>query len=170
MQWGKGEMDSQEVWKEGIPSSHSSPRHPNASSKKFIFCMSRVLLLINWTVIPCVHSILVIILFIHSFRLFLLPITISSPLLLRGAPDTARTLCRNFMPKRHRQLWVKNLPKVPTWRLERESNPWPFGQKSSTLPKRHHVPQWCLGLNIRDQIIIIIILLVSYCFVMIFLL
>ena len=28
----------------------------------------------------------------------------SSPLLLRGAPDTARILCRNFTPKRHRQL------------------------------------------------------------------
>ena len=27
------------------------------------------------------------------------------------------------MPKRHRQLWVKDLPKVPTWWLERESNP-----------------------------------------------
>src|SRR6218665_346288 len=28
----------------------------------------------------------------------------SSPLLLVGAPDTARLLCRNFTPKRHRQL------------------------------------------------------------------
>jgi len=28
----------------------------------------------------------------------------SSPLLLRGAPDTAQILCRSFMPKRHRQL------------------------------------------------------------------
>src|SRR6218665_2884036 len=37
----------------------------------------------------------------------------SSPLLLRDAPDTARILCRNFMPKRHRQLRVKDLPKVP---------------------------------------------------------
>jgi len=72
--------------------------------------------------------------FIHSFY------SASSPLQLRGAPDTARILCRNFTPKHHRQLWVKNLPKVPTWRLQRESNPWPFGRKASTLPKRHHVP------------------------------
>jgi len=38
----------------------------------------------------------------------------SSPLglLLRGAPDTARILCRSFTPKRQRQLRVKNLPKV----------------------------------------------------------
>src|SRR6218665_903744 len=28
----------------------------------------------------------------------------SSPLLLRGAPDTPRILCRNFTPKRHIQL------------------------------------------------------------------
>jgi len=55
--------------------------------------------------------------------------------------DTARLLCRNFMPKFHRQLWVKDLPKVPTWRLERESSPWPFGRKVLTLPKRHHIPQ-----------------------------
>jgi len=47
---------------------------------------------------------------IHSFRLFLL-----CPLLLRGATDTARILCQSFTPKRHRQLRVKDLPKVPTW-------------------------------------------------------
>src|SRR6218665_1945412 len=32
-------------------------------------------------------------------------------------------LCRSLTPKRHRQLRVKDLPKVPTWRLERNSNP-----------------------------------------------
>src|SRR6218665_77396 len=47
----------------------------------------------------------------------------SSPLLLRGAPNTAWILCQNFTPKRHRQLWVKDLPKVPARRLEQESNP-----------------------------------------------
>ena len=36
----------------------------------------------------------------------------SSPLLFRGAPDTARTLCRSFTPKHHRQLRVKDLPYV----------------------------------------------------------
>src|SRR6218665_1910009 len=46
----------------------------------------------------------------------------SSPLLLRGAPNTARIRCRSFTPKRHSQLQVKDLPKVPTWRLERDSN------------------------------------------------
>ena len=50
----------------------------------------------------------------------------SSLLLLRGAPDTARILCRCFMPKRHGLLRVKDLPKVPTWRPERDSNPQPI--------------------------------------------
>ena len=37
--------------------------------------------------------------------------------------------------------WIKNLPKVPAWRLERESNPpWPSGWKLSTQPMRHHLP------------------------------
>ena len=92
----------------------------------------------------------------------------SSPLLLRGVPNTARILCRSFTPvnqlsaceytgsrdfafvgaleiyleffmKRHRQLWAKNLPKVPTWRLEQESNPRPFrtiGIDSTNEPPR----------------------------------
>src|SRR6218665_221199 len=42
----------------------------------------------------------------------------SSPLLLNGAPHTARILCRSFTPKYHRQLRVKDLPKVNTWRLQ----------------------------------------------------
>src|SRR6218665_1561613 len=37
----------------------------------------------------------------------------SSPLLLRGAPDTARILCRSLSLKRHRQLRVKDLQKSP---------------------------------------------------------
>src|SRR6218665_2313522 len=56
--------------------------------------------------------------FIHSGHFYSAS---SSPLLLRNAPDTARILCRSFMPKCHRKLCVKDLPKVPTWRLERES-------------------------------------------------
>ena len=55
----------------------------------------------------------------------------------------ARILCQNFTLKRHRHLWVKDLPKVPMWRLERESNPWPFGRKASTLPMRHPCPTFC---------------------------
>jgi len=32
------------------------------------------------------------------------------------------------------------LPKVPTWRLERETNPRPSGWKSSSQPRRHRIP------------------------------
>ena len=77
--------------------------------------------------------------FIHSFIDHFYSAS-SSPLLLRSAPDTARMLCRSFTPKRPRQLWVKDLPKVPTWRLERELSPQPSGWKLSTQPMRHHVP------------------------------
>jgi len=66
----------------------------------------------------------------------------SSPLLLRGAPDTARILCRSFMPKHHRQLQAKDLPKLPTWRLERDSNPQPFAQKATNLPISLHTSQY----------------------------
>ena len=38
---------------------------------------------------------------------------------------------------------MKDLSKVPTFRLERNSNPRPSGRKASTLPKRYHVQQTC---------------------------
>ena len=49
------------------------------------------------------------------------------------------------------QLWVKDLPKVATWRLEWESNPWPFGRKASTLPVSHtpHRLEWS-SMRIRN--------------------
>src|SRR6218665_602497 len=51
--------------------------------------------------------------FIHSGYFYS---ATSSPPLLRSASDTARILCRSFTLKRHRQLRVKDLSKVPTWR------------------------------------------------------
>jgi len=32
--------------------------------------------------------------------------------------------------KHYTQLWVKDLPKVPTWWLERDSNLWPAGHRA----------------------------------------
>src|SRR6218665_1539197 len=46
-----------------------------------------------------------------------------------------------YMPKRYRQLQVKDLAKVPAWRLEGDSNPRPPGKKAWPLPMRHHAPQ-----------------------------
>src|SRR6218665_3288551 len=76
--------------------------------------------------------------FIHSGHFYSAP---SSPLLLRGAPDYSTDTVSEFHAEAHGQLQVKDLPKVPTWRLERESNPRPSGWKSSTQPRRHHVPR-----------------------------
>ena len=64
-----------------------------------------------------------------------------SLLLLRSDPDTARILSLSFTPKRHRQLPVKDLPKAPIWRLERDSNPRPSSRRALTQPMLHHVPQ-----------------------------
>ena len=58
--------------------------------------------------------------FIHSGYFYSAP---SSPLLLRGAPDYSTHIVSKFHAEAHRQLQVKDLPKVPTWRLERELNP-----------------------------------------------
>src|SRR6218665_1619996 len=58
--------------------------------------------------------------FIHSGHFYSAP---SSPLLLRGAPDYSTDTVSEFHAEAHRQLQVKDLPKIPTWRLERESNP-----------------------------------------------
>src|SRR6218665_3908970 len=54
--------------------------------------------------------------FIHSSHFYSAP---SSPLLLRGAPDYSTDTVSEFHAEALRQLQVRYLPKVPTWRLER---------------------------------------------------
>ena len=85
-------------------------------------------------------------LFIHSFGHFYSAPW--SPLLLGGAPHYSTDIARvsEFHAEAHRQLQVKDLPKVPTWRLERQSNPRPSGWKSSSQPRRHHVPTKVLSM------------------------
>src|SRR6218665_2628307 len=61
---------------------------------------------------------------IHSGHFYSAP---SSPLLLRGAPGYSTDTVPEFKAEAHRLLQVKDLPKVPPWRLERESNPRPSG-------------------------------------------
>ena len=61
----------------------------------------------------------------------------------RSAPDHSIWHCAGvYTPKHYRQLQVKDLPKVPTWRLERDTNPWLSGRKASTLPMRHHAQKY----------------------------
>src|SRR6218665_2454355 len=62
--------------------------------------------------------------FIHSGHFYSAS---SSPLPLSGAPDYSTDTVSEFHAEAHRQLQVKDFPKVPTWRLERESNPRPSG-------------------------------------------
>ena len=63
--------------------------------------------------------------FIHSFgHFYSAP---SNPLLLRGTPDYSTDTVSEFPAEAHRQLQVKDLPKVLAWRLEWESNPRPSG-------------------------------------------
>src|SRR6218665_530652 len=53
------------------------------------------------------------------------------------------TLCIGvYTPKRCRQLQVKDLPKVLTWRIKRDLNPRPSGREASTLPMRSTPPQY----------------------------
>ena len=79
--------------------------------------------------------------FVHSFIL-----TISiAPLRVHyysEALPTARILRQSFMPKRYRQLRVKDLPKVSMWRPKRYLDPWPFGRKATNLPTSHNAPQF----------------------------
>ena len=85
--------------------------------------------------------------FVHSGYFYS---TSSSPLLLRGASDTARILYWSFTPKRDRQLRVKDFPKITTWWLERESNPQPFGRKAKNLPMSHHAP--LIGIRCQSRL------------------
>jgi len=75
--------------------------------------------------------------FIHSGYFYS---AFSSPLLLtqRCSLHSTRKLCRSFTLKCHRQLQVKDLPKVPTFRLERDSKPPSFRRKAMNLPMSHH--------------------------------
>ena len=52
--------------------------------------------------------------------------------LSEALPTTGIDTVSEFTRRSDRQLRVKDLPKVPTWRLERDSNPRPFGRRAST--------------------------------------
>ena len=79
--------------------------------------------------------------FTHLFLIF--QCASSNPLLLRGAPDYSIDILSEEVntPKRYRQLWVKDLPKVSTCWLEWDSNLRPSGGNSPHLPLSHHAPQ-----------------------------
>src|SRR5688572_21653152 len=68
--------------------------------------------------------------FIHFRYLYSAP----SRFLLRGAPDYSADTESEFHAEAHEQLQVKDLPRVPTRRLEVDSNPQPSGCKAPNIP------------------------------------
>src|SRR6218665_1492151 len=101
----------------------SSPR-PDASSLTM-----NVAFLGEWFVfiLSFIHS------FIQTFSIEPLQVHYYSK-----APQHCTNTVRSFTPKRQMQLRVKDLSKVSTWRLDRDSNPRPSGRKASTPPMRNH--------------------------------
>ena len=63
-----------------------------------------------------------------------------SRFLLRGTPDYSVDTESEFHAEAHEQLGVKDLPRVPTWRLEVDSNPQPTGCKAPNIPLHHRAP------------------------------
>src|SRR5688572_3462176 len=63
--------------------------------------------------------------FIFSFIHFRYLYSAPSRFLLRGAPDYSADTESEFHAEAHEQLRVKDLPRVPTRRLEVDSNPQP---------------------------------------------
>ena len=61
--------------------------------------------------------------------------------LLRGASDYSADTESEFHAEAHEQLRVKDLPRVPTRRLEVDSNPQPSGCKAPNIPLHHRAPQ-----------------------------
>src|ERR1043165_1754473 len=68
--------------------------------------------------------------FIHFRYLYSAP----SRFLLRGVPDYSADTESEFQAEELEQLRVKDLPRVPTWRLEVDSNPQPCGCKAPNIP------------------------------------
>src|SRR6218665_3992224 len=78
--------------------------------------------------LPTVYS------FIHSGHFYSAP---SNPQLLRGAPDYSTDTVSEFHAEAHNQLKVKDLAKVPTWRLARA------GVEPTTLRLKVIVSTYC---------------------------
>src|SRR6218665_2282167 len=81
----------------------------------------------------CIHSL------IYSLILFIERLFKSTTRPNQRRSRQSTDLHRSFTPKRHKKLRVKDLPKVPAWRLERDSNPRPFGRKATNLPMSHDI-------------------------------
>ena len=68
---------------------------------------------------------------------------IHSMSLSEALQSTAMIVCRSSDAEALHATVSEGLPKAPTWRLERDSNPRPSARKTSTLPMRHNAPLEC---------------------------
>src|SRR6218665_3397945 len=59
-----------------------------------------------------------------------------------------------YTPKRYRQLQVKDLPTVPKWRLERDSNPRPSGLKALAIPMLHQAQPVLATINLLTHLLV----------------
>ena len=73
-----------------------------------------------------------------------------SRFLLRGSPDYSADAESEFHAEAHEQLRVKDLPRVPTRRLEVDSNPQPGWMSATTNADKLR----CLGKHVgmRDRL------------------
>src|SRR5688572_33474191 len=78
--------------------------------------------------------------FIHSFIHFRYLYSAPSRFLLRGAPDYSADAESELHAEAHEQLRVKDLPRVPTRRLEVDSNPQSSRCKAPNIPVHHRAP------------------------------
>ena len=78
--------------------------------------------------------------FIHSLRKFIWRLYKSTTTQRRSRLQHWHCVGVNT-PKRYRQLWVKDLPHVPTWRKELDWSLQPSGRKAPNLPLSHHATQ-----------------------------
>jgi len=109
--------------------------------KRKYYRMSWSLLISRWNKFKT--SLIMIHYYDHSF---ILDISIA-PLQVHYYSEALLTLQHRYCvrvntPKRYRQLWVKELPRVPTWQLEWASNLRPLGRKAPNLPMSHPTPPW----------------------------
>src|SRR5688572_8164829 len=80
-----------------------------------------------------------------------------SRFLLRGAPDYSADTESKFHAEAHEQLRVKDLPRVPTRRVEVDSNPQPSGCKAPNIPLHHRAPQLLSRCFIRNHKLTVIL-------------
>ena len=89
--------------------------------------------------------------FIHSFILSFFPDISITPLHAHYTTQRRSRLQHWYCvgvnaPKRYRQLWVKDLAKIPTWRLAWDSNLRHSGRKAPNLPLSNHATHVLLSL------------------------